>query len=109
MGLRDCFGKWKVIVDPELEEELEGPSYPGDLKRRFQELLRELEEDLNGDPEAITRLMREPIVDKNLNVRRIRIGKYRARFIIILEDCSVVFLDLGTREKFYEHYRKRKG
>ncbi len=104
-----CFGKWRVIMDPELEEELRSPSYPGELRRRFQNLLMELEEELNEDPDAIIRLIREPIVDRNLNIRRIRIGKYRARFIIVLEDCSVVFLDLGTREKFYEHYRKRKG
>jgi len=109
VSVNECFGRWRVVVDPELEDELQGPFYPGNIVDRFLRLLKELEEDLNEDPYAIIRLSREPIVDKNLNLRRIRIGKYRAWFIIIPEDCSVVFLDLGSREKFYEHYRKRRA
>ena len=94
-------------MDPELKEELEGPSYPRDLRDRFYRVLKELEEDLNSDPQAIFRLLREPTIIKELKARRVRIGKYRAWFIMILEDCSIVFLGFGTREKFYDRFRKR--
>lgn len=50
VSLRKCFGKWKVIMDPRLKEELEGPSYPRDLRDRFYRVLKELEEDLNSYP-----------------------------------------------------------
>jgi mRNA-degrading endonuclease RelE of RelBE toxin-antitoxin system len=106
MSLEDCFKKWKVKIDSELEKELKR-RYPEDIRNRFLQVIKEIEEDLNSDPSAIIRLLREPIVDRTLNLRRIRIGKYRAWFIVILEDCLVVFLGFGPREKFYNRYKKR--
>ena len=103
----DCFGKWKVITDSELQKEL-SRGYPRDVVERFYRTIKELEEDLNEDPRAIFDLMREPIIDKTINLRRFRIGKYRAWFIIIAEDCTVVFLGFGSRGKFYDRYRKRR-
>lgn len=104
--LKECFGKWRVTVDDDLEKEL-NRSYPKDVVDRFYRVVQELEEELNEDPHAIERLMREPIIDRELNLRRLRIGKYRAWFIIVYEDCTVVFLGLGTREKFYDRHKKR--
>jgi mRNA-degrading endonuclease RelE of RelBE toxin-antitoxin system len=103
----ECFGRWRVVVDPELREEMERGHYPGDVVERFNRLVRELEEDLNGDPRAIEALLREPMIDRAIGLRRLRMGKYRIWFIVALDECEVVILGLGTREKFYDRYRKR--
>ncbi len=94
------------MVDPELEAELAG--YPGDLVERFRSLVRELEADLNTDPGSIARLLREPVDDRAVGLRRYRIGKYRAFFIVVYEDCMVVFVDLEHRKKAYDRLRKRR-
>lgn len=73
---------------------------------------KELEDSLNGDPQAITRLLREPVVYEIGDVKRRRYrlylrGKpYRLVFLVNVEKCIVVFLLAPRRDE--ETYKKMK-
>jgi len=106
-SLTECFGKWKVVFAPRFKARLER-DYPEELVDRLLGVVRELEEDLNTDPQSIFRLLREPIVIREAKVRRLRMGKYRVWFIVTVEDCQVLILGLEHREGAYERLRKRR-
>ena len=106
--LEECRGKWRVVLDPDVEEL---------FKRRglYEELRgwrRGLEEDLNRDPGAALRLLREPVIRriKGVNVRRYRLylsGKgFRLLFIVNARDCVVIFIAADKRDE--DTYRRLK-
>ena len=82
---------------------------------RVRSELRGLEESLNSDRQAITRLMREPVIAETPlgPVRRYRLstpaGWLRLLFVIDVDGCSIVFTDAQLRdEETYKRVRRRR-
>lgn len=82
---------------------------------RVRSELRGLEESLNSDRRAITRLLREPVVAETPlgPVRRYRLstpaGWLRLLFIIDIDGCSIVFTDAQLRDgETYKRVRRRR-
>ena len=105
MSLQDCFGKWKVTIRPKAEKEAR--KYSREVYERLTNYLRDLEDRLNKDPNAIHELREEEFVVPEFKIRKFRIGDYRATFIISYEDCRVEVIGFGHRSKFYDRLRKR--
>ncbi len=83
------------------------------LLKRLLEVMKELEESLNADPHTIFRLLREPVVARfeGVPLRRYRVGDYRFYYVIDVNGCRVVFLDLEIsyhRGKTYRDLRRRR-
>ena len=111
MTLEECRGRWRVLLDDEVIDYFS--------RRRLLEELenwrRELEDSLNGDPQTITRLLREPVVYEIGGVKRRRYrlylrGKpYRLVFLVNVEKCIIVFLlALRRDEETYKKMKRRK-
>ncbi len=62
------------------------------MKKEFESLERR-----NSNPNAIYRLLREPMVHRELRVRRTRIGDHRAFFVVDVENCRVVIVAVRHR------------
>jgi hypothetical protein len=108
--LRECRGRWRVILDEEVVEFFEKRGLIGELL----ESARGLEESLNRDPDEIVRLLREPVLYEIDGVkRRYRLylqGKpYRLVYVVNARRCIVVFL-LATKrdEETYKRLRQKK-
>ncbi len=108
--LEECRGRWRVVVDPEVEEFFEERGLRGEL----EEWKKGLEEDLNHDPGAVLRLLREPVLSHAgpLKARRYRLylrGKgYRLVFAVNTRLCTVHFMAVERRdEETYRRLRRR--
>ena len=85
-----------------LEKELEQG-----LLQRLLRSAASLEESLNSDRSVIFRLLREPIVHKELRIRRMRLGDYRVLFEILVDRCLVRILVVEHRSRVYRNLRRR--
>ena len=103
-SVRRCFGRWRVELSDALRREL---GRDPQLLERVEKRARELEEELNSDPHAIHRLLREPVVYEEPRVRRMRVGNYRVFFVVDVEGCRVVLLAVRHRRSAYRDLRKR--
>ena len=114
MVLKECSGKWRVVLDPDVEEFFEERGLQGEL----EEWRRSLEESLNRDPGAVMRLLRERKLDElRLEGRRMVLRRYRLWlggvwwrlvFVVDVTGCEVVFLDVEKRdEETYKRFRRR--
>ena len=108
--LEECRGKWKVVLDPDVEAFFRERG----LQEELEEWRRSLEESLNGDPGTVMRLLREPVIRriKGANVRRYRLylsGRgFRLLFIVNARKCAVVFMAAEKRdEETYRRLRRR--
>ena len=100
--LEECYGKWRVVLSEGLGRELD--------QSLFQRLLQSttsLEDSLNSDRRAAFRLLREPIVHKELRIRRMRLGSYRILFEILIDKCIVRILVVEHRRRVYRHLKRR--
>ena len=103
--LEECRGKWRVVASPLVEKVFRKRG----LLEAFRKWLEELKKELNNDPEAIQRLLREPIVARHGGpVRRYRLwlGKvwWRLLFAVDVSRCEVVFIAADRRDE--ETYRR---
>ena len=110
--LGECYGRWRVDYEPVLG--IVSRLWPSAVDRVRSEL-RSLEESLNSDRRAITRLMREPVVAETPlgPIRRYRLstpaGWLRLLFIIDVDGCSIVFTDAQLRdEETYKRVRRKQ-
>ena len=107
--LRSCHGRWRVVAWPSVEKVFEKRR----LLNEFRERLQELEKDLNSDPGAIQRMLREPIVARHLGpIRRYRLWLgnvwWRLLYIIDVSECKIVFLYADRRdEETYKRLHRR--
>ena len=85
-----------------LEKELEQG-----LLQRLLRSAASLEESLNSDRSTVFRLLREPIVHKELRIRRMRLGDYRVLFEILIDECLVRILVVEHRRRVYRDLRRR--
>ena len=110
MVLEECRGWWRVKLDEDVKEFFEERG----LGEELEEWRRGLEEDLNRDPGAIMRLLRERKVDElRLGERRMVLRRYRLWlggvwwrlvFVIDATACEVLFLDVEKRDE--ETYKR---
>jgi len=107
--LEECRGKWRVVASPSVERVLRKRR----LLEEFKRWARELEEELNSDPEALRRLLGEPIVARRGGpVRRYRLWLggvwWRLLFAVDASRCEVVFIAVDRRdEETYRRLRRR--
>ena len=108
--LEECRGKWRVVLDPDVERFFEERG----LREELEEWRRELEEGLNRDPGEIMRLLREPVIGGAgpLKARRYRLymrGQgYRLVFAVNTRLCMVYFMAAEKRdEETYRRLRRR--
>lgn len=101
MGAVECFGRWRVLVDEDVIKFFAKRGILGELEA----WRRELEESLNWDPQAVNRLLREPIVRRvrGVNVRRYRLnvrGKpFRLVYVVNIRECIVIFFWASKRDE----------
>ena len=108
--LEACRGKWRVVLDRDLQVFFEKRG----LGSALEEWRRSLEESLNKDPGEVMRLLREPIIRRirGVNVRRYRlylsgIG-FRLLFILNNRSCIVAFIGVEKRdEETYRRFHRR--
>jgi mRNA-degrading endonuclease RelE of RelBE toxin-antitoxin system len=109
--LEECLGRWRVVLHEDLVKFFKRRG----LERELEEWRKSLEDSLNGDPEVIMRLLREPILYEvdGIKRRRYRLylrGKgYRLVYVIYPTLCAVYFL-LGEKrdEETYTRIRRKQ-
>jgi len=109
-SVRDCFGKWRVAVDEGVQKFFEGYGLSGEL----EEWRRHLEEELNIDPNAIFKLLKEPIIIEigKVKWRRYRLylkgNPFRLLFAISMQRCLVLFKFVEKRdEETYKRFKRK--
>lgn len=112
--LEECQGKWRVVLDPDVEEFFKKRR----LHRELEEWRNGLEESLRRDPGEMLRLLREKKIDElRLGSQRMVLRRYRLWlgrvwwrlvFVVDVAACEVVFLDVEKRdEETYKRLRQR--
>jgi len=111
LRLEECRGRWRVVLDDEVVDFFARRK----LQSELEEWRNELEDSLNGDPQAIARLLGEPVVYElgGLKRRRYRLylrgEPYRLVFLVNVEKCIVVFLlALRRDEETYKRLKRRR-
>ena len=103
-----CFKKWKVILEDQVLKFFEKLG----LLSEVEAWKKELEDELNGDPKAIFKLLKEPIIYEVGGIKRRRYRLYlrgqpfRLVFVINTSSCVVIFTKVAKRDE--ETYRKLK-
>jgi mRNA-degrading endonuclease RelE of RelBE toxin-antitoxin system len=112
--LEECSGKWRVIIDPDVEEFFRRRG----LLEELRKWAKELEEGLNQDPGVAARLLRERklsglvLGEQRVVLRRYRLWLggvwWRLVFVVDATACEVLFLDVEKRdEETYKRLRRR--